>query len=187
MLRRFPFLGGAVLSCAAIMAVAESAQARTYVAIGVGVGVGRPYYGYPGYYGYPRYYGYYPYPSYYAVPVYQPVYVVPPVRAAATPSATASPNTAQVEIHLPDANAEVWLEGRKMPSNGSATRVYASPPLEPGKSYTYHVTAAWFQNGKVVKEERSVPVTAGATQVVDFRGGGSGIEGIPAPTPTTPK
>src|SRR5262249_8764270 len=147
-------------------------------------------YGYPGYYGYPRYYAY-PYYYPYAVPVYQPTYVVPaPATSSATPASPASAvsaNAAQLQVVLPDANAEVWMQGRKMPSNGSATRVFASPSLEPGKSYTYTVTAAWFQNGKMVKEERSVPVTAGATQVVDFRGGGSGVETLPLPTPTTPK
>lgn len=192
MLRRFTFLvllGGAVM-----LAAAESAQARTYV--GIGVGVGRPYYGY-GYgrygYGYPGYYGYNPYyyPRPVGVAVYQPVYVQPTVAYSVAPAYTAAPaaasaNSATVQVLVPDGNAEVWMEGRKMPSNGSTTRVYASPSLEPGKSYTYSVTAAWFRNGKIVKEERSVPVTAGATQVVDFRKGG-GVEGLPMPAPATVK
>jgi uncharacterized protein (TIGR03000 family) len=200
MLRRNQFLGIGIVSCAAILTAADMAQAqRTFVS--VGVGVGRPY----GWYGGGFYYPYYP--RYYAVPVYPGYYVAPTVVVAPSvtvpsvtvPSVTApsgvssavpavSANAAQVQVILPDADGEVWMQGRKMPSNGSATRVFTSPSLEPGRSYTYTVTAAWFRNGKMVKEERSVPVTAGATQVVDFRGGGgSGVEELPLPKPTSPK
>src|SRR5262245_43772995 len=188
------FLAGALLSGAMMLAVAQTAQAQVFV--GVGVGFGGPRYagGYGRYYGYPGYYGYYP--RAYGVAVYQPVYVTPvaPVYSAApaygvAPTAATPANSATVQVLVPDANAEVWMEGRQMPSNGSTTRVYASPSLEPGKNYRYSVTAAWFQNGKMVKEERSVPVTAGATQVVDFRkgGGNSGVESLPLPAPAPVK
>ena len=190
---RYRFLARALLGGAMVLAVAQTSQAQ--VVVGVGVGFGGPRYaGYGRYYGYPGYYGYYP--RAYGVAVYQPVYVMPvaPVYSAApaysvVPSAATPANSATVQVLVPDANAEVWMEGQKMPSNGSATRVYASPALEPGKNYTYSVTATWFQNGKIVKQERSVPISAGATQVVDFRKGGpgTGIEGLPMPAPAATK
>jgi uncharacterized protein (TIGR03000 family) len=75
--------------------------------------------------------------------------------------------TAQIQVLLPDADGEVWFDGRKTRQLGN-TRLFATPQLEPGKAYSYQVSAAWHQNGKLVGDERTIEVAAGRTVIVDF-------------------
>jgi uncharacterized protein (TIGR03000 family) len=70
-------------------------------------------------------------------------------------------------VIVPNPDAEVWLDGHKTVSTGTK-RFYDSPPLEPGKTYSYDVTAAWGQDGKVITKEKKVAVAAGKVAVVDF-------------------
>lgn len=87
------------------------------------------------------------------------------VTAAAysVPAAT----TARLQVHVPAADAQVWLEGTLTTSRGM-TRVFESPPLEPGQSYTYSIRAAWPRDGWTVTEDRQVYVVAGRISAVDF-------------------
>jgi uncharacterized protein (TIGR03000 family) len=127
---------------------------------------------YPGYgYGYPyssSYYGYDPsyYNSYstYAPPAtgYQSFY--PPTTEAA-PSAPTG-NTALINVWVP-AGAEMWFGETRTNLTGSY-RQFISPPLTPGKNYTYEVRARWTQNGQVVDRTQTVAVQAGAKVDVDF-------------------
>lgn len=131
------------------------------------------YYGYYPYgyssYSYPSVYSYYPsaysyYPSmnlgyYSANPGYgyaDPVYAPPLAN-----------NVAQVEVTLPDASAQVWVEGVEMTNRGR-TRLLESPELVPGKSYTYTIRAAWKNGDEVVGDERKVVVTTGKVVKLDF-------------------
>jgi uncharacterized protein (TIGR03000 family) len=61
------------------------------------------------------------------------------------------------------------VQGHKTASTGTV-RNFESPPLPPGKSYNFEVTATWPRDGQMVTEKRTVPVTAGATTVVDLAG-----------------
>ena len=117
------------------------------------------YYGY----GYPYYTGYQDaYPSgsgvyYYSGSAYAPV------RSLVTlPS-----NSARLQVLLPNPDAQVWIEGSETSTRGM-TRVFESPELTAGRSYTYTVRAAWQKSQRTVTEERKVTVAAGRSSVVDF-------------------
>jgi uncharacterized protein (TIGR03000 family) len=139
--------------------------------VGFGYGFYNPFWygGYGSDYGTP--YAYYGSPAYddsYYSGYSGPSYVTPSYDYV-SPVAPAAPanNTAELDILLPTADAQVWVDGNKMSITGSY-RSFVSPPLEPGYSYTYHVTASWLENGKEVRVERTVPVGAGRISRVDF-------------------
>src|SRR5207249_2609270 len=145
---------------------------------GLGISFGRGYGYYPGYYnswypGYSRYYGssywpgygsYYSYsPSYYySTPSYG--YGVPDTMGysygAPDTMPAESTTTAHVDVQVPRADAEIWFEGTKTQQTGTF-RQFESPPLTPGRDYTYEVRARWFDNGKEINRTRRVPVHAG--------------------------
>ncbi len=75
-------------------------------------------------------------------------------------------NRARLRLHLPNAGAEVWLEGKKMTQAG-VIRDFYSPPLEPGK-YTYHVRVRWEEHGKKVERSRTVSVRPNSRQDIRF-------------------
>jgi len=101
-------------------------------------------------------------PPSYAVPRYA---AYPPLMAPGAEAATTS--VARIQVVLPDAAGQVRIDGRQTSSTGT-TRYFDSPPLEPGKLFSYTVSATFQRDGKEVTEERKVPVAAGGTQVVDF-------------------
>src|SRR5262249_7084220 len=76
-------------------------------------------------------------------------------------------NTAQVVVRLPDPNGEVWFNGQKTGQTGTA-RSFTIPPLEPGHTYTYDISAAWHQDGRLVTQTRKVEVSPGSAVAVDF-------------------
>jgi len=76
-------------------------------------------------------------------------------------------NCAFLNVRLPSENAEVWIEGQKTQQQGT-WREYFSPPLNPGKNYTYDVRARWNDNGRNVERTRSVSVQAKGVATVDF-------------------
>src|SRR5262249_59956799 len=88
-----------------------------------------------------------------------------------------------LEVILPSEDAQVWVDGRITTSTG-ARRSFASPPLQPGKIFTYTITAAWNQDGKIVVEERKVEVSAGTIRRGKFMqthaatGAGTGGENL---------
>ncbi len=133
------------------------------------------YSSYPSYttYSYPRYAYYdnaYPRYTYVQQPVTsQSVIVREPDQDVAV--------RARIEVRLPDPEGEVWFEGHKTQSMGT-TRNFDTPPLEPGKTYTYHLTAAWHHNGNLVTDKRVVEFTAGTTVIVDFT---PQVEVVPLP------
>jgi uncharacterized protein (TIGR03000 family) len=166
---------------------------------GYGYGLGYPGY-YSGYYAsYPAYYSYYPaydytYPAYaveYSPPVITTAPAVvapdPPVIAGTTVVAppapagdvAAKPNAAQMEVRVPEADADVWVDGRPTKAKGR-TRILVSPELVPGKAYSYKVTAAFTRDGKRVAEDRVVDVAAGQTSLVDFTAANGGDD-LPFP------
>ena len=74
---------------------------------------------------------------------------------------------AQFEVRLPSATAEVTFDGDPTRQNGS-TRLFESPPLPRGQSFTYEVKANWRENGQEFTRSRSVTVQGGKRAVVDF-------------------
>jgi uncharacterized protein (TIGR03000 family) len=188
---------GTILGALAMLALAESAQAQFYVRGGrggfsAGYGYGPSYgygyygpaYGYRGsgwsvYYGpsYGYYYGGYPYRSYYYSPY---VYSYPrsyywdePVYSGsylyAVPSQPApSMAEARLNVTVPTPNTQLWIENVPMPQLGME-RTFATPPLEAGKTYTYHLRARWTDGDREVSRERSVTVRAGEATSVNFR------------------
>jgi uncharacterized protein (TIGR03000 family) len=149
--------------------------------------------GWPGYnsgYYYPYYYGdYYPDYGYYPSYGYYPDYSYPDVSSSYItapngyqslyPSAQGStPNNAVLLNILVPPNAELWIGDTKMTTTGSE-RQYVSPPLTPGRNYSYDIRARWSNgNGQVVDQTRHVPVQAGAVINLDFS--------RPAPPETAP-
>jgi uncharacterized protein (TIGR03000 family) len=76
-------------------------------------------------------------------------------------------NTAQVDVRVPDPNAEIWIEGSKTQQRGTL-RLFESPPLNPDKNYTYDIRARWTENGREVERTKTVPVRANERANVDF-------------------
>jgi uncharacterized protein (TIGR03000 family) len=90
---------------------------------------------------------------------------VPPTMDAVPPTTTDT--AAHLDVRVP-ASAEVWVEGAKTKQTGSL-RHFVSPPLTPGRSFTYSIRARWTDaNGQVVDQTRQVPVQAGGQVVENF-------------------
>jgi uncharacterized protein (TIGR03000 family) len=74
-----------------------------------------------------------------------------PVSTASRPS--------RIQISVPVANAEVWVEGTRMTSTG-LTRHFVTPSLAPGK-YQYNIVVRWTEQGEIFSRTRSVSVRPG--------------------------
>jgi uncharacterized protein (TIGR03000 family) len=156
---------------------------------GWGWGWGIPWYGYGGY----PYYGYsYPY---YGFPYFSDPYdasfytpdssmVEPNAQNYLAPGtgtysyyppaiANADSNIARVEVRVPP-DAELWFDGTKMTQVGPL-RTFTTPPLTPGRTFTYEVRASWMANGVPVTQTRQITVEAGKRATVDFLAGGPGL------------
>ncbi len=150
---------------------------------------------YPGHYGYYHHYGYYPsyqhygwgYPGYYSsqwggYPGYAPGYygysvpqagywaLYPPNpvgQGLTTPTAPAGADqVVHFNIRVP-ADAEVWFDDVKTSQTGSA-REFISPPLAPGREYSYEIQARWKEQGREVSQRRRVTVKAGQRMSIAF-------------------
>ncbi len=84
-------------------------------------------------------------------------------QASYTPPET---SIATVEVRVP-ADAKVWFAGTPTDQTGD-DRVFESPPLIEGKTYTYEVKAQWMKDGKPVEKTQSVSVQAGQRSVTTF-------------------
>jgi uncharacterized protein (TIGR03000 family) len=171
---------------------------RGFVGVGLSFGPswGYGYGGYPYYdYGYGYSYGAAPYYDYgYATPAAYdfnysgPPYVTPAVMPQADAQGDNQPQrqpgdtTAHIEIRVP-ADAEVWFGSGKTTQTGTR-REFVSPPLEPGKDFTYDIRARWVENGKEVVRTRTLDVSAGAWKGVDFTK--PPAEGVEPPKPGKP-
>jgi uncharacterized protein (TIGR03000 family) len=66
---------------------------------------------------------------------------------------------ATINVAVP-ADAEIRFEGVRTALNGPQRR-FVSPPLEPGRDYSYDVQASWRQDGRDVTHTRRVTIHAG--------------------------
>lgn len=166
---------------------------------GFSINFGQPNYGYwgPSNYGYSNFgYGRYNNPGYgnwnYVNPSYgrwnsQPYYgnnfyprtyypsstltysSEPVMRQSAYLAPELSSNQATMRVQVPNPNARVWFEDHLTQQTGTE-RIFQSPALEPGKSYTYTVKASWVdENGQELTKQKTVQVAAGQESVVNFR------------------
>jgi uncharacterized protein (TIGR03000 family) len=143
--------------------------ASYYPFLGLAYGLARGY-GYNSYNSF--YYPYYDTP-YYGVPAYNggsypldygpPPYYGTPPNGGQAPAASA--NQAQVIVTMPNAEGEVWFDGQKTRQSG-VTRTFLTPPLD--GTYSYQISAAWYQNGRLVTDERTVKVSPGVQVAVSF-------------------
>jgi uncharacterized protein (TIGR03000 family) len=149
-----------------------------YAGLGTGL-VLRGYGGYGGY-GYSGYpgYGYGGYSPYYSdsQPYYQGPYygdgstMLPGTGYVASyPPSSELTNAASIVVLVPS-NAEVWFDGTKTSQTGS-DRLFTTPSLTPGNTYSYEIRATWTANGAPVTQTRQVQVEAGKRSMVNFMEG----------------
>jgi uncharacterized protein (TIGR03000 family) len=74
--------------------------------------------------------------------------------------------TANLTFVVP-ADAQVFFDDALTKETGTE-RIYVTPPLELGKTYTYSVRVRWQENGKTVQQTRTVDVSGGGNVRVDF-------------------
>jgi uncharacterized protein (TIGR03000 family) len=87
----------------------------------------------------------------------------------AEPGRLQDPRTALIEVRVPVAGAEVWIENKSSNQKGTVQR-FLSPSLASGKDYVYTIRARWMEGGQPIERERRVTARAGATVVVDLAG-----------------
>jgi uncharacterized protein (TIGR03000 family) len=49
---------------------------------------------------------------------------------------------ASIDSQVPDEHAPMWLDGQPTQQRGTF-RPFATPPLEPGRTYSYQLHARW--------------------------------------------
>jgi uncharacterized protein (TIGR03000 family) len=76
------------------------------------------------------------------------------------------PNAALIVAHVPE-DAQIWFEGEPTAQKGDL-RLFTSPPLTPGKDYTYTVGVRWAEHGRQVSQTGLVPVRAGEVHCIDL-------------------
>jgi uncharacterized protein (TIGR03000 family) len=97
------------------------------------------------------------------------------------PTPAAAP--AQIKVRLP-ADAKLTVGDYETKATGSE-RSFDSPPLTPGKVFTYTFRATWTENGKPVSQERTVKVEAGKQAEVDFTKPPPPPPPVPNPAPNS--
>jgi uncharacterized protein (TIGR03000 family) len=75
------------------------------------------------------------------------------------------PDAALVVAHLPE-DARIWFQDQPTKQTGTL-RQFVSPPLTPGKRYTYTVRVQWPEDGRWVSQAHSFPVRAGDVHCID--------------------
>lgn len=87
---------------------------------------------------------------------------VPPEKERPLPN-----NAARLELLVPE-KAEILIDGRKTTQAG-AVRQFVSPPLVPGKNFTYKVTVRYRgDNGSTIEHQHTIRVRANDRARMDF-------------------
>jgi uncharacterized protein (TIGR03000 family) len=73
---------------------------------------------------------------------------------------------ATLVVHLP-ADATLTIDGKQTVST-SETRVFTTPPLAPGKEFTYEITARVSRGGAIEEVTRQVTVRGGNETTVSL-------------------
>jgi len=75
------------------------------------------------------------------------------------PAVANQANEATIVVHLPQ-EANLTIDGQPTQSR-SATRTFHSPPLDPGKTYTYTLRAESNRDGNFINAKKTIEVRAG--------------------------
>jgi uncharacterized protein (TIGR03000 family) len=110
------------------------------------------------------------YQSTWASPAVYPPVPLPAAAPSSAPAALQGAAPANVVVQVP-ADAEVWFDDHKTKQSGGQ-RTFTSPPLQPGRTFTYEVKARWTQDGKPVERTQTIKVQGGETSQVEFRSDG---------------
>lgn len=75
-------------------------------------------------------------------------------------------NEATIIVHVPE-GANLSVDGQPTQTR-STTRIFHSPPLEQGKTYTYTLHAEWNRDGRFIDANQTVEVRAGQSSEVNL-------------------
>lgn len=90
-----------------------------------------------------------------------------PERAAPLAQPRPAPKMLHLQVFLPVADAEVWLDGKETTEKGK-NRGYTLDDLVSGQVNQVAVKAQWRVDGDTITREQKVSVSRGATTIVDF-------------------
>jgi uncharacterized protein (TIGR03000 family) len=114
--------------------------------------------------------GRYSSPVYYSSPVFYPSYAAVPAPQdddyAYGASQETDRNAVLINVRVP-ANAEVWFDGTKTSRTGGV-RSFVTPPLEPGREYSYEIRVRWIEEGRPVERVRKINFRAGERHTLNF-------------------
>ena len=94
---------------------------------------------------------------------------VPPAAHGSSP---ADGRAAMISLRVP-ADAEIWFDGVPTTQTGSV-RQFISPPLEPGRYFTYQLRVRWTDDGRPVERTRRLTVYGGERIDIGSYGPNSG-------------
>jgi uncharacterized protein (TIGR03000 family) len=95
--------------------------------------------------------------------------VGPPAEVSPAPAvALENPTSLEVEVHLPRADARLFVDGAPVPGAG-AVRKFATPPLGTAAAYTYEFRAEWLVDGLTTTVTKTATGRAGERMVVEFK------------------
>jgi len=94
------------------------------------------------------------------------VIVTPSTPAVPPAKEGPAPTTATIKVILPE-DAALTVDGVPLKST-SGTRLFKTPSLQPGQSYTYTFQAAIVRDGRTITETQHVSFSAGQEKSVSF-------------------
>ncbi len=139
------------------------------IALGFAIGwLSSPGWGFGGYYAGSPYFGaaVAPATSYVVVSDPTPPAIAEPPAGPPSAETSAGPQ-ARITVRLPSADAKLWIDEYVSTLTGS-DRVLITPPLEPGKSYSYTLTVEWVENGQPKSRTRVIKFDPGDVLTVNF-------------------
>lgn len=81
-----------------------------------------------------------------------------------------------LKVHMPHKGAKLVIEGQETRQSG-ILRQFISPPLDPGRNYTYTLIAKWEPNNYTkITRTRKVPVQAGKEIEIDMKEQDPGVK-----------
>lgn len=93
--------------------------------------------------------------------------IMPTVNQASY-TTPAAPEKARMVVTVPTAETRVTIDGVATKQDG-IERLFETPLLEAGRSFTYTLEATWMDGGKEQTRKKEVEVQAGRDSRVDFR------------------
>jgi uncharacterized protein (TIGR03000 family) len=83
------------------------------------------------------------------------------------PPGTPEASQVMIEVRVPAMDADISIGGEKTMQKGMIRR-YVSPPITPGRTYTYDINARWLENGREITRYRTLQVQAGQRLGIDL-------------------